>query len=51
MLLEAIRKTKEKVDFILVDWKGLGTAKHDIIQLIESMGLAYERSDKILKNS
>ena len=35
ILIEAIEKTQEKVDFILLDWKGLGTEKTRIINLLK----------------
>ncbi len=42
MLQEAIEKTKEKVDFIALDWKGMKD-KDRIILMLEEMGLKYEK--------
>ncbi len=51
MLREAIEKTKEHTDFILVDWKGCGNSesRQKITAIIEKMGLAVERTERIGK--
>lgn len=46
MILQAIEKTNEKVDFVLLDWKGLGKEKQRIVDLLEKLNIKYERSDK-----
>jgi len=33
-----------------LDWKGLGQEKQRIIQMLDKIGLKYERSDVLLKN-
>lgn len=50
LIQEAINKTAEKVDFILLDWKGLGTEKQRIVDLLKNMGLEIKRSDQLLKD-
>jgi len=45
MLAQAIQRTKEKVDFVLVDWKGLGKYKEKVKELLE--GKEWRRTDKI----
>ena len=47
ILKQAIEKTKEKIDFILLDWKGLGSEKQRILEMINSLGLEYRRTDKL----
>jgi len=43
MLNEAINKTIPHPAIILLDWKGLGSYKKEIIQLLEERNLKYER--------
>lgn len=47
---QSIEKTKEKIDFILLDWKGLGAEKQRIVDLLEKMNLEVKRTDKILRD-
>ena len=49
ILIEAIEKTQEKVDFILSDWKGLGTEKIRIINLLKELNLDYKKSKELLE--
>jgi len=51
MIKEAIEKTKENVDLILVDWKGCGNSesRQKVLEVIEKLGLKYERTEKIEK--
>jgi D-aminoacyl-tRNA deacylase len=49
MLRQALERTKEKVDLILLDWKGLGKEKERMKFLAEKMKIPYERIDKLLK--
>ncbi len=48
MLKQAIEKTVEKVVFIALDWKGLGTEKARVKELLEKMGLKYKKIRDIL---
>jgi D-aminoacyl-tRNA deacylase len=50
LIRQSIERTKEKVDFILLDWKGLGTEKQRIVELLKNMNLEMGRSDHTLKN-
>lgn len=47
MLKQAIERTKEKVIFAFLDWKGLGTEKQRIVELLEKLGIKYVRTDKL----
>lgn len=47
---QSIAKTKEKVDFILLDWKGLGTEKQRTVDLLKNLDLEFKRTDKIMKD-
>lgn len=51
MIQEAIKKTKEKPEIILLDWKGLGNSeqKQEITKLLNSQGLKYKRTSEIEK--
>jgi D-aminoacyl-tRNA deacylase len=51
MLKEAISKTEESVDLILVDWKGCGNSesRQKVIGTIEKLSLSYERTENIKK--
>jgi D-aminoacyl-tRNA deacylase len=49
MLKYTITRTSEKIDLIILDWKGLGKNKSKIIQILEKLNLKYERSKHLLK--
>lgn len=51
MIAEAIDKTQEEIDFILLDWKGLGNAQHreQVLEILKSYYLSYRRTDEIGK--
>ena len=48
MLKQAIEKTYEKVDFVLLDWKGLGKEKQRIKSILEELNIEYKRTDQRL---
>ncbi len=49
ILMQAISKTIPKIKIILLDWKGLGTYKNKIIEILDKLGIKYERIQNILK--
>ncbi len=51
MIKEAISKTYEEVDLILLDWKGLGNAqsRESIKRLLDKLYLRYEKTSKLEK--
>jgi len=51
MLKEAIGKTSEHTDFILLDWKGCGNAesRQNIMKLCEKTGIPVVRTEKVKK--
>ena len=50
LINQPLNKTVEKVDFILLDWKGLGKEKQRIINLLKNLNLEFKRTDNILKD-
>lgn len=51
MLKEAMEKTEEEIDFILLDWKGLGNAesKNKILDIIDRLYIQYRKTSDIPK--
>ncbi len=51
MLSEAIKKTQENLDLIIIDWKGCGNSesRQKVIEVIEKAGLKHERTERISK--
>ncbi|MEK6974456.1 MAG: D-aminoacyl-tRNA deacylase [Nanoarchaeota archaeon] len=43
-LQEAISKTAEKIDFVLLDWKGLRAEKQKILSLLNETNLDYKKT-------
>ena len=50
LIKQAIENTIEKVDFIVLDWKGLGTEKQRIVKMLKDLNLEFKRTDHILKD-
>ena len=48
LIKQSIGKTKEKIDFIVLDWKGLGAEKQRIIDMLQNLNLEFKRTDQIL---
>ena len=51
MIQEAINKTQEEVDFVLLDWKGLGRAEQrdKVVKILDKMYVNYKRTSQINK--
>ncbi|HJZ19245.1 MAG TPA: D-aminoacyl-tRNA deacylase [Candidatus Nanoarchaeia archaeon] len=49
LITEAIRKTEEEVDFVVVDWKGLGKAeeRNEIVKILERNYLQWKKTSEI----
>lgn len=47
LINQAIKKTVEKVDFVLLDWKGLGAEKQRIVNLLKNLNIEFKRTDGI----
>lgn len=50
LVRQAIAKTSEKVDFFVLDWKGLGAEKQRIVEMLGSLSLEFRRTDRILRD-
>lgn len=49
LVRQAVGKTAEGVDMIVLDWKGLGREKQRILEIVKRLGVAVERTDQVLK--
>ena len=51
MIKQAIEKTKEKVDFVILDWKGLGNSesRQQVIQILDKLRIRYEKIGNVNK--
>lgn len=49
LIKQSIQKTSEKVDFFLLDWKGLGQEKQRIVEMLKNLNLEFKRTDNIPK--
>ena len=47
LVKQSIEKTVEKVDFVLLDWKGLGKEKQRVVELLKDLNLEVKRADQI----
>jgi D-aminoacyl-tRNA deacylase len=49
MILEAIKKTEEEVDFVILDWKGIGDEeqRNSLIKILEKNYISYKRVNEI----
>jgi len=48
MLLQAVKKNVEKIEFVLLDWKGLSGYKEKIIELLGKLDLKYQKIKEII---
>ena len=44
---QMFKKSKEKIEFAILDWKGLGIEKNRVLGLLKDLGLDYKKADKI----
>ncbi len=51
MILEAVEKTIEEIDFAIVDWKGLGTSdkRQEVINLLEKNYISWKKTSDVKK--
>tara|TARA_Y100000310_G_scaffold342839_1_gene447819 strand:- start:215 stop:1069 length:855 start_codon:yes stop_codon:yes gene_type:complete len=51
MVKEAVEKTEEEIDFVLLDWKGLGNAeqRQEILDILNKLYIRYEKTSEIKK--
>ena len=51
MIKEAIEKTEEEIDFVLLDWKGLGQAEHrqKLLDILGKLYIQYKKTSEISK--
>jgi len=51
MIIEAIQKTEEEVDFVLLDWKGLGTSeqRQKILEILNKNYINYKKTSDVSK--
>ncbi len=51
MIREAIAKTKEEIDFFLLDWKGLGNSeqRQQVLDVLNKLGTSYKKISEINK--
>jgi len=51
MIQEAINKTQEEIDFVLLDWKGLGNSeqRQQILKILDKLYINYKKTSEINK--
>jgi D-aminoacyl-tRNA deacylase len=51
MVKEAIEKTEEEIDFIILDWKGIGSSseRERIMEILDSLYIPYKKTGEIKK--
>ena len=51
MLLESLNKTDEKIDFAILDWKGLGTTEQrsEIVRILEKNYVQWKKTGDVDK--
>ena len=48
MIVQALEKTSEKVQHIILEWKGMGKEKDRIVNLLNEMNLEFKQAEKFL---
>ncbi len=51
MLMQALDKTCEAVELVIIDWKGLGSWKTKVMGLLDEAGVKYERARNMIKRT
>ena len=46
MIKQGTERSQEKTDFILLEWKGLGKEKQNILEKLEKLNIEFKRTDK-----
>jgi len=49
MLKQMVDKNGERFSMIVLDWKGLGTEKTRVVEMLDSSGIKYERYQRLTK--
>lgn len=49
LMKQSMKKTIEKVDFVLLDWKGLGKEKQRIVEMLKKLNIETKRTEQVLK--
>ncbi len=49
LIRQALEKSREKVDMVVLDWKGLGGEKQRVVGILGKFSIPIERADKLLK--
>ena len=47
MLKQMIEKSDDKVELVVIDWKGLGDEKQRVLKLLEENNIKYKRYDQV----
>lgn len=47
ILKQAISQSKEKIELVILDWKGLGTEKQRIVEILDKLSIKYKRIDQL----
>ena len=52
MIREAWEKTKEEVDFAIVDWKGLGISEErkKVIDILEKINFPWKKTKNVMES-
>ena len=48
LIKQSMEKTAEKVNFILLDWKGLGKEKQRILDILKNLSVEIKKTEQIL---
>lgn len=51
LIQQAIEKSQEKIEFLTLDWKGLGPGKQHLIDLLEELKIPYKKYKELKQTS